>query len=145
MAAAIWSILLALAPWLLIGAAISGLLHVVLPRDLVRRQLSGPSGVVKAVLLGVPLPLCSCGVIPTGLGLKKDGADDGSAIAFMVSTPQTGVDSILVAASFLGWPFALFKVGAAAVTGLAAGWATQASCQACTRAYLGPSGRLKSS
>lgn len=123
---AIWAVLLELAPWLLLGAAVSGLLHAWLPEGFVHRQLRGRWGVVKAVLLGVPLPLCSCGVIPAGVGLKKDGASDGASVAFLISTPQTGVDSVLVAASFLGWPFALFKVGAAAVTGLAGGWLVEA-------------------
>ncbi len=118
---AMWHVLLQLAPWILLGTLIAGLLHVLLPRGLVRRKLRGPSGVVKAVALGVPLPLCSCGVIPTGIGLKEDGASDGASIGFLISTPQTGVDSVLVSASFLGWPFALFKVLSAAVTGIVGG------------------------
>jgi len=69
----------------------------------------------------VPLPLCSCGVVPTALGLRKEGASKGATTAFMISTPQTGVDSLLVSTSFLGWPFALFKLAAAFVTGLVAG------------------------
>jgi len=119
---AMWSTWLQLAPWLLLGAAVAGGLHAFLPKDFVARQLRGNFGVLKAVLVGVPLPLCSCGVIPAGLGLKRDGAGDGAALGFMISTPQTGVDSILVSASFLGWPFALFKVFAAAITGLLGGW-----------------------
>lgn len=111
-----------LAPWFLLGMAISGALHVLLPRDFIQRQLRGRFGVAKAVALGVPLPLCSCGVIPAGIGLKRDGASNGSSLGFLISTPQTGVDSILVSASFLGWPFALFKVFAATVTGLLGGW-----------------------
>ena len=121
---AIWDILLELAPWLLLGMVFAGLLHVLLPRNLIQRQLRGRAGVFKAVALGVPLPLCSCGVIPAGLGLKRDGASNGSAVGFLISTPQTGVDSILVSASFLGWPFALFKVGAAFVTGIVGGLLT---------------------
>lgn len=119
---ATWSVLAELAPWLLFGALLAALLHVLLPRNLIRRQLSGYGGAVKAVVLGVPLPLCSCGVIPAGIGLKRTGASNGSAMGFLISTPQTGVDSILVSATFLGWPFALFKVAAAAVTGIAGGW-----------------------
>ena len=119
---AMWQVLLDLAPFLLLGAAVAGLLHVALPKGFVHRQFTGRGGVLKAVLLGVPLPLCSCGVIPAGLGLRKDGASRGATVGFLISTPQTGVDSILVSASFLGWPFALFKVGAAAVTGFAGGW-----------------------
>ena len=123
----VWVVLTELAPWLLLGAVVAGLMHGLLPRGFVRRQLSGRSGVVKAVGLGIPLPLCSCGVIPAGLGLKEDGASDGAAVGFVTATPQTGVDSILVSASFLGWPFALWKVVAALVTGVAGGWLTDAA------------------
>ncbi len=122
----VWGVMLELAPWLLLGAAVSGVLHYIVPPGFVQRQLSGPGGVVKAVILGVPLPLCSCGVIPAGIGLKRDGASNGAAVGFLVATPQTGIDSVLVSAGLLGWPFALWKVGAAAVTGLVAGWLSDA-------------------
>jgi uncharacterized membrane protein YraQ (UPF0718 family)/copper chaperone CopZ len=121
-----WNIFVALAPWLLLGMAVAGLVHVLMPQDFLRRHLRGRSGVFKAVALGVPLPLCSCGVIPAGLGLKKDGASDGASVGFLISTPQTGVDSILVSASFLGWPFAIFKVFAAFITGIIGGLLTDA-------------------
>ena len=65
-----WDVTLELAPWLLLGMAVAGLLHAVVPGDLIRRQLRGRAGVLKAVALGIPLPLCSCGVIPAGVGLK---------------------------------------------------------------------------
>ena len=110
-----------LAPWLLLGALIAGFISVFLPADWLRHNLSGRAGVIRSVLLGVPLPLCSCGVIPTGIGLKKNGASDGACIGFLISTPQTGVDSILVSASFLGWPFAIFKMALAAITGWTGG------------------------
>lgn len=126
---AVWAVTAELAPWLLLGAAIAGALHVLLPTGFVKRAFVGRRGVLTAVLLGVPLPLCSCGVIPAGLGLKKDGASDGATVGFLISTPQTGVDSVLVAASFLGWPFALFKVFAAALTGIAGGWLTDGVSQ----------------
>ena len=116
-----WSIMLTLSPWLLLGALVAGLLHVLLPAGFIHRELSGRFSVLKAVALGVPLPLCSCGVIPAALGLQRDGAGRGATVGFLISTPQTGVDSVLVSASFLGWPFALFKVAAAAVTGLLGG------------------------
>jgi uncharacterized protein len=121
----VWNILLALAPWLLLGAIFAGVLHVMLPEDFLKRQLTGPWGVFKAVGLGVPLPLCSCGVIPVGMGLKKGGGSDGAVVGFLISTPQTGVDSILVSASMLGWPFALFKLASAAVTGIVGGLLTE--------------------
>lgn len=122
----VWEILLELAPWLLLGAAAAGALHVLLPANFVQRHLRGRRGVAKSVLLGVPLPLCSCGVIPVGLGMKKDGASDGAAVGFLIATPQTGVDSVLVTSSFLGWPFAIFKVFAALATGLVGGWLADA-------------------
>jgi uncharacterized membrane protein YraQ (UPF0718 family)/copper chaperone CopZ len=119
---AMLDVVLELAPFLLLGMAVAGLLHVALPDGFVARRLRGRLGVVRAVLLGIPLPLCSCGVIPAALGLRRDGASRGAAIGFLISTPQTGVDSFLVSATFLGWPFAAFKVAAAAVTGIAGGW-----------------------
>ncbi|HCH62260.1 MAG: hypothetical protein CL927_05940 [Deltaproteobacteria bacterium] len=119
-----WAVTAELAPWLFLGAAVSGLIHVALPPGFIHRQLSGRSGVLKAVALGVPMPLCSCGVIPTGIGLKQDGASHGASVGFITATPQTGLDSILVSASFLGWPFALTKVVAALVTGVAGGLVT---------------------
>lgn len=120
---ALWQITLDLAPALIAGLLLAGLLHVLLPTGFVHRQLSraGLGSTVKAVLVGVPLPLCSCGVVPTALALNRDGASRGATTGFLISTPQTGVDSILVSATFLGWPFALFKVLAAAVTGLIGG------------------------
>lgn len=121
---AIWQVSVALAPWLLLGAALSGVLHVLLPGDFLSRHLTGRLGVLKAVLFGVPLPLCSCGVIPAGLGLRRDGASPGASVGFLIATPQTGVDSVVVSASMLGLPFALFKVVAAAVTGIVGGVAT---------------------
>jgi hypothetical protein len=122
MFAAAWHVLVQLAPWLLLGTTIAGVLHVMVPKGLIRRQFQGKSGVIQAVVLGVPLPLCSCGVIPAGIGLKRDGASDGASIGFLISTPQTGVDAVLMAGSFLGWPFAFFKVASAAITGMVGGW-----------------------
>jgi uncharacterized membrane protein YraQ (UPF0718 family)/copper chaperone CopZ len=121
--AAIWQVMLDLSPSLLLGLLIAGLIHVYLPTGFIHRGLSGANlgSVVRASLVGVPLPLCSCGVIPTALGLRREGASKGATTAFMISTPQTGVDSILVSAAFLGWPFALFKLVAAFVTGLVGG------------------------
>lgn len=118
---AIVSVIHELSPWLLLGALVSGLMHAFLPDRFIARQLSGVGGVFKAVVFGVPLPLCSCGVIPAGVGLKKDGASDGAALGFLISTPQTGVDSVLVSAGMLGWPFALFKLGSAALLGVVGG------------------------
>lgn len=118
---AFWSTTQELAPWLFVGAILSALLHVLLPPDFISKKLTGIRGIFGAVVLGVPLPLCSCGVIPTGIGLKKDGASDGASIAFLISTPQTGIDSVLVSSAFLGLPFAIFKLFSATLTGLVGG------------------------
>ncbi len=119
----LWEIILDLSPWLLFGCLIAGGLHVFMPAGFIRKHLGhgGLGSIIKAVAIGVPMPLCSCGVIPTAIGLKKDGASDGAAIGFLISTPQTGVDSIMVSAGFLGWPFAIFKVLSAFITGIIGG------------------------
>ena len=117
----VWNTTLELAPWLLLGAFVAGLLHVLLPANFIQRQLTGRWSVLKAVALGVPLPLCSCGVIPMAVGMHRQRASRGATVGFLISTPQTGVDSVLVSAAMLGWPFALFKVVAALVTGLVGG------------------------
>ncbi|MFH1531882.1 MAG: permease [Pseudomonadota bacterium] len=118
-----WRITVELAPSLFLGLALAGLLNEFLPKGLIRKHLSGrgPRAVMNAVMVGVPMPLCSCGVVPTAIGLRRQGASDAATTGFLISTPQTGVDSILVSATFLGWPFALFKVAAALVTGLLGG------------------------
>jgi uncharacterized protein len=118
----IWHILQELAPWLFVGALVSGLLHAFVPAEFLRQRLQGRWGVVKGALLGLPMPLCSCAVIPAGLGLKKQGASDGATVAFMISTPQTGADAVLVVRAFLGWPFALLTLASSIVLGLVAGW-----------------------
>ncbi|KOR33453.1 membrane protein [Achromatium sp. WMS3] len=119
----LWQIFLDLSPSLLLGLAIAGLLYAYLPTNFIHNGISQPnlSSVWKAALFGVPMPLCSCGVLPTALALRNEGASKGATVAFLISTPQTGVDSILVSASLLGLPFAIFKVIAAFVTGLLGG------------------------
>ena len=120
---AAWQITVELAPALFLGLVLAGLLHEFLPAGLIRKHLAGrgPRAVMNAVLVGAPMPLCSCGVVPTAISLRRQGASDAAATGFLISTPQTGVDSILVSATFLGWPFALFKVAASVVTGLIGG------------------------
>jgi uncharacterized membrane protein YraQ (UPF0718 family)/copper chaperone CopZ len=126
MIASIWNILQELAPWLFVGALAGGVLELVLPGGFLRRHLRGRWGVVKAAALGVPMPMCSCAVIPAGLSLKKQGASDGATVAFMIATPQTGADAVTVTAGFLGLPFALFTLVSTFVLGLVGGWWTDA-------------------
>ncbi len=121
-----WNLLREMAPYLLLGFAVAGLLHVLIPADWIERHLSGSrfGNLVKAALFGVPLPLCSCGVIPVAAHLQKSGASRGSVVSFLVSTPTTGVDSILATYSLLGPLFALFRPIAAFVSGITAGGLT---------------------
>ncbi len=120
---ALWTITLELSPPLIGGLLFAGLIHLIIPAGFIHRTLSkrGFGSVFKSVMVGVPMPLCSCGVVPTALGLRKEGASNGATTAFLISTPQTGIDSILVSANFLGWPFAIFKVFSAFVTGMIGG------------------------
>ncbi|MCW8984782.1 MAG: permease, partial [Thermoanaerobaculales bacterium] len=119
-ATASWAVFGAMAPYLLLGFAVAGLLSVVISAEWVERHLGGNGlgQVVKASLFGVPLPLCSCGVIPVAASLRQHGAGRSATTAFLLSTPQTGVDSILVTWTMLGPLFAIFRPVAALVTGL---------------------------
>jgi uncharacterized membrane protein YraQ (UPF0718 family) len=123
----LWMILLELAPWLLLGGLFAGILHVLIPPGTIKKHLGqpGPGGLIKAALAGVPMPLCSCGVIPAGIGLYKQGASRGASVSFLVATPQTAVDSTLVSYAFFGWPFALFKLISSFFTGILAGWMSE--------------------
>lgn len=118
-----WIILLELAPYLLLGLLIAGLLNAFVSKKQIKKHLGSNSisSVFKAALLGVPLPLCSCGVIPTGIAFKKQGASNGATVSFLVSTPQTGVDSILITYSMLNPAWAIFRPIIAFVTGITAG------------------------
>src|SRR6056297_1976824 len=91
-----WEILVESAPYILFGFFAAGLIKALLPEEAVARHLGKSSlgSVLKASLLGIPLPLCSCGVIPAAVGLRKQGASKGASAAFLVSVPETGVDSI---------------------------------------------------
>ncbi len=117
------TILNEMSPYLILGFLISGLLHVYVPKTLYSRFLhrKGFGSVMGAAILGVPLPLCSCGVIPTAMSLKKEGASDGATVAFLVGTPQTGVDSILATYSLLGLPFAIIRPVASFLVALFSG------------------------
>jgi len=111
------------APWLLFGFVLAGAVYVCLPIDKVTAHLggSGIGAVIKASLIGIPLPLCSCSVIPVAVGLRKQGAGRGAFASFLISTPETGVDSIAVSYALLGPFLAVVRPIAAFVTALAAG------------------------
>ncbi|MFO7671369.1 MAG: SO_0444 family Cu/Zn efflux transporter [Bacteroidales bacterium] len=112
-----------MSPYLLMGFFFAGLLRVVFPTRMITRYMGGRNfrSVLNASLLGVPMPLCSCGVLPTGIGFYKNGASRGSTISFLISTPQTGVDSILATYAMLGLPLAIIRPVVALFTGVGGG------------------------
>jgi len=112
-----------MSPYLLFGFFFAGILHIYVSLDAVARHLGKSSfgSVIKAVIFGIPLPLCSCGVIPSAIMLKRKGASRGAVVSFLIATPITGVDSIFATYSLLGLVFAIFRVIASAITALVAG------------------------
>lgn len=112
-----------MAPFLLLGFLLAGILHVWVPNHLYVPKISKPNfkSVLWSALFGVPLPICSCGVIPTSIALRKEGASKGASVSFLISTPATGVDSILATYSLLGGPFAILRPVAAFMTAMLGG------------------------
>jgi uncharacterized membrane protein YraQ (UPF0718 family)/copper chaperone CopZ len=123
---ALVDITLEMAPYLLLGFLFAGILYVWFPKKKVYKYLGKPNSasVINAALIGIPLPLCSCGVIPTGISFYNSGASKGSSVSFLVSTPQTGMDSIMVTYSLLGLPMAIVKPVIALFTGFFGGFLT---------------------
>jgi len=112
-----------MSPYLLFGFFVAGVLSVVISPEFVERHLGGRGiwPVIKASAFGVPLPLCSCGVIPVSASIRRHGAGKGATTAFLISTPQTGVDSIMATFSLLGPVFAIYRPIAALVSGILGG------------------------
>ncbi len=120
---AIWRVTGEMAPYLLLGFVLAGLLSVLIAPAAVRRHLGAPGlrQVAKAALIGVPLPLCSCGVLPLAATLRRQGASPGATLSFAISTPQTGVDSILATQALMGPVFAVVRVLTAFISGILGG------------------------
>ncbi len=119
------SMLNSMSPYLLLGFFIAGLLHAFVPSAIYSRYLAGTGlrSVVTAAAFGIPLPLCSCGVLPTAVALRRSGASRAASTSFLIATPQTGVDSIAATYSMMGLPFAILRPVAALVTSLIGGMA----------------------
>ena len=102
----------AMAPYILFGLLFAGILHQMVPDTIVKNHLgkSSITSVIKATLFGIPLPVCSCGVIPLATSIKKSGASNGATLSFLISTPITGVDSILATYGMFGWVFTAYRV-----------------------------------
>jgi len=122
----ILEIWLDMSPYLLLGMMVAGVLHIYLGSNFIRKHMGrGIKNIVKASLLGVPLPVCSCGVIPIASSLRDDGASKGATLSFLVSTPTTGVDSIFATYSLLGPFFAIFRPLFALFAGIFTGLISQ--------------------
>jgi uncharacterized membrane protein YraQ (UPF0718 family) len=113
----------AMAPYILLGLIIAGILHEVVPDSIVKNHLGKDSfwSVIKATLFGIPLPVCSCGVIPLARSIQKSGASKGATLSFLISTPITGVDSILATYGIFGWIFTLYRVVTSLIISMVAG------------------------
>ncbi len=124
--AELYTLFTAMSPYLLLGLFFAGILRAWFPQRWITKYMGQNNfkSVINAAILGIPLPLCSCGVIPTGVSFYKNGASKGASVSFFISTPQTGIDSILVTYSLLGIPFAIIRVIVALVTGLIGGLIT---------------------
>lgn len=122
----IYDLTLSMAPYLLLGFFIAGILKFGFKPGKLKHYLGGANlrSIFYASLLGVPMPLCSCGVIPTAVGLYRNGASKGASQSFLISTPQTGVDSIMITYSLLGLPFAIIRPVVAFITGIIGGMLT---------------------
>jgi len=120
-----WVIFLDAAPYLFLGFGVAGLLHIFIPDEKIRDFLGASAGkfrsVINATIAGIPLPICSCGIVPTAISLRKRGATRGATVSFLISTPETGVDSIAITYALLDPIMTIFRPIAAFVTALAAG------------------------
>jgi len=119
-----WQVILDAGPWLLVGLLTAGLIKAFVPDDWMGRWLGkrGFGSVFRAALVGTPLPLCSCGVLPAALSIRKQGASRGATVSFLVATPVNGVDSITVSYALLGPFLAIVRpivgIGCAIIAGL---------------------------
>ncbi|WP_196140016.1 SO_0444 family Cu/Zn efflux transporter [Aliikangiella sp. G2MR2-5] len=115
------------APWLLLGLLVAGAMKWLVPMSLLNRHMgkSDLLSIIKAALIGAPLPLCSCGVIPAAVGLRRSGASKPATVSFLVATPETGVDSISVSYALLGPFLAIIRPFSAIFSAVYAGLITR--------------------
>ncbi len=109
------------APFLLGGLLLAGMIRLLVPDTWINKTLGKNSSVVTAALIGTPLPLCSCSVIPAAMGIRRAGASKASTASFMVSTPETGVDSIGITLALMGPIMAIVRPIVAILSAITAG------------------------
>ena len=120
---ALWQLSMAMAPYILFGLLFAGVLHELVPDSIVTKHLGKDniSSVIKSTIFGIPLPVCSCGVIPLATSIKKSGASKGATLSFLISTPITGIDSIMATYGIFGWIFTLYRVVTSMIIAMVAG------------------------
>ena len=113
----------AMAPYILFGLIFAGFLHELVPDSIVKNHLGHDSiiSVIKSTIFGIPLPVCSCGVIPLATSIKKSGASNGATLSFLISTPITGIDSILATYGMFGWAFTIYRIVSSMIVSIIAG------------------------
>lgn len=122
----IWAVYLDTAFWLLLGLLAAGLVKVLIPADAMQRWLGGRGlgAIGRAALFGAPLPLCSCGVLPAALSLRRNGASREATVSFLISTPETSIDSVSVTYALMGPAMAVYRPIAALVSAVSTGLLT---------------------
>ena len=120
---ALYNLSNAMAIYILFGLAFAGILHEIVPETLVTKHLGKENiwSVIKSTIFGIPLPVCSCGVVPLATSIKKSGASKGATLSFLISTPITGVDSILATYGIFGWVFTIYRVITSMIIAMIAG------------------------
>lgn len=127
----LWSLFVDMSFYIVIGLIFTGLLHAFVKKEVILKHIGKDTtgSVVKASVLGVPLPLCSCGVVPTAMYLGKSGASKGAVVSFLTSTPQTGIDSLTATYGMMGGLFAIYRAIAAFLSGIISGIVTNILCK----------------
>lgn len=120
---AFWELSIDMGIYILFGLLAAGILHQIISETWIQKHLGSEThgSVYKAALFGTPLPLCSCSVIPFAASLRRNGASKGATLSFLISTPITGIDSILATFGMFGWVFTLYRVFTSVVIAIAAG------------------------
>lgn len=121
---AAWGMLHDAGLYVVVGLLAAGLVHILVSREWMTRHLGGRGfgAVLKAAIIGAPLPLCSCSVLPAAYSLHRKGASRGATVSFLISTPETSIDSIAVTWALLGPVMAIVRPVAAVITAMVAGF-----------------------
>jgi len=119
----IWAVYLDTAIWLLVGLMAAGLVKAYVPADAMQKWLggSGFSAVGRAALFGAPVPLCSCSVLPAAIGLRRAGASKEATVSFLISTPETSIDSVAVTYALMGPVMAVYRPVSALISAIVTG------------------------